>query len=134
MKSAAYPSLKAIVKAYTRIFPAWTYPIVTLIIASSSVFFSWFSGTYFFYHYPLFQRMVCQWLITIIEYSVMLPGIGGSIEVLGYSQNSLAILSNAFQLIMYFILNLFTTKVVFTWRHYTAYFFIFIAIALVIGG
>ena len=78
--------------------------------------------------------MVCQWLITVIEYSIMLPGIGGSIEVLGYSQNSLAILSNAFQLIMYFILNLFTTKVVFTWRHYTAYFFIFIAIALVIGG
>jgi uncharacterized protein (DUF486 family) len=132
MRSGAYPDLKKIVTGYSSIFPSWTFPIVTLTLASCSVFFSWFGGSYLFYNFPLAQRMFCQWLFTIIEYLILLPGIGGSIEVLGYSQNSLAVLVNAFQLIVYFILNKFTTKVVFTWRHYTSIILIIIAILLVL--
>jgi len=132
MKSGAYSSFKQIVDAYSTILPTWTFPLLTLSIASCSVFFSWFGGTYLFYNDPLLTRMIHQWMFTIIEYSVLVPGIGASVEVLGYSQNSLAILSNAFQLIAYFILNKFTTKVVFEWRHYTAFALVITAIVLVI--
>ena len=132
MKSGAYSSFKQIVNAYTTILPAWSFPFLTLTIASCSVFFSWFSGTYLFYDQPLLTRMIRQWMFTVIEYSVLVPGIGASIEVLGYSQNSLALLSNVFQLISYFILNRVTTKVPFTWRQYTAFGFIIAAIFLVI--
>jgi uncharacterized protein (DUF486 family) len=132
MKSGAYSSFKRIVDAYTTILPAWSFPFVTLSIAGCSVFFSWFGGTYLFFHDPLLTRMIRQWMFTIIEYSVLVPGIGASVEVLGYSPNSLAVLSNAFQLIAYFILNLFTTKVPFTWRQYTAFALIITAIVLVV--
>lgn len=71
-------------------------------------------------------------MFTVVEYSVLVPGIGASVEVLGYSPNSLAVLSNAFQLIAYFILNLFTTKVPFTWRQYTAFGLIITAVALIV--
>jgi uncharacterized protein (DUF486 family) len=132
MKSGAYSSLKRLVEAYSTILPTWTFPFLTLSIASCSVFFSWFGGTYLFYNDPLLTRMVHQWMFTVIEYSVLVPGIGASVEVLGYSQNSLAILSNAFQLIAYFILNKVTTKAPFTWRHYTAFVLVITAIALVV--
>jgi len=132
MKSGAYSSLKRLVEAYSTILPTWTFPFLTLSIASCSVFFSWFGGTYLFFNDPLLTRMLHQWMFTVIEYSVLVPGIGASVEVLGYSQNSLAILSNAFQLIAYFILNRVTTKVPFTWRHYTAFALVITAIALVV--
>jgi len=132
MKSGAYSSLKRLVEAYSTILPTWTFPFLTLSIASCSVFFSWFGGTYLFFNDPLLTRMLHQWMFTVIEYSVLVPGIGASVEVLGYSQNSLAILSNAFQLIAYFILNKVTTKVPFTWRHYTAFALVITAIALVV--
>ncbi len=131
MKSGAYSSLKRIVDAYTTILPAWSFPFLTLSIASCSVFFSWFGGTYLFFHDPLLTRMIHQWMFTIIEYSVLVPGIGASVEVLGYSQTSLALLSNAFQIFAYLILNLFTTKAHVTWRHYTAIVLILTAIVLV---
>lgn len=132
MKSGAYSSLKRLVTAYTSILPAWSFPVVTLSLAACSVFFSWFGGTYLFFHDPLLTRMFHQWMFTVIEYSVLVPGIAGSVEVLGYSPNRLAVLSNAFQLIAYFILNKFTTKVEFEWRHYTAFALIISAIALVV--
>jgi len=131
-KSGAYSSLKDIVDAYSAIFPSWTYPFFMLSISSCCVFFSWFGGNYLFHTVPLLQRMFYQWLITGIEYLFLLPGISGSIEVLGYSQNSLAVLVHALQLIAYFILNKFTTKVEFTWRHYTSFILMIIAIILVL--
>jgi uncharacterized protein (DUF486 family) len=132
MKSGAYSSFKRLVDAYSTILPTWTFPFLTLSIASCSVFFSWFGGTYLFFNDPLLTRMLHQWMFTVIEYSVLVPGIGASVEVLGYSQNSLALLSNVFQLIAYFILNKVTTKVPFTWRHYTAFVLVISAIFLVI--
>ena len=132
LKSGAYPQLKKIVTIYSSFLPSWTFPIITLTLASCSVFFSWFGGNYLFHTFPLFQRMFCQWLFTIAEYMILLPGIGGSIEILGYSQNSLAVLVNAFQLLVYFIFNKFTTKIIFTWRHYTSSILILIAILLVL--
>jgi hypothetical protein len=76
--------------------------------------------------------MIRQWMFTIIEYSVLVPGIGASVEVLGYPQTSLALLSNAFQILAYLILNLFTTKAIVTWRQYTAFVLTITAIVIVI--
>ena len=109
-----------------------SFPLVTLSIASCSVFFSWFGGTYLFFDEPLLPRMIHQWMFTMIEYSVLVPGIGASVEVLGYPQTSLALLSNAFQIFAYLIINLFTTKAHVTWKHYTAIVFIITAIVLVV--
>lgn len=87
--------------------------------------------SYLFHSAPLLERMFYR-IITAGEYLFLLPGISASVEVLGYSQNSLAVFVHALQLIAYFILNKFTTKVHFTWRHYTSFFLIIIAIVLVI--
>ena len=105
--------------------------IVMLSISSCCVFFSWF-GSYLFYSSSLLERMFYQWILTAGEYLFLLPGISGSVEVLGYSQNSLAVFVHAQQLIAYFILNKFTTKVEFTWRHYTSFILMIIAIILVL--
>jgi uncharacterized protein (DUF486 family) len=131
-KSGAYPTLKKIVSTYSYLLPSSSYPFVMLTISSCCVFFSWFGGNYLFHSVPLLERMFYQWLITAVEYLFLLPGIAGSVEILGYSQNSLAVFVHALQLIAYFILNNFTTKIVFTWRHYTSFFLIIIAIVLVI--
>ena len=131
-KSGAYVDLKQIIDIYSSILPTWSYPFVMLSISSCFVFFSWFGGSYLFHSAPLLERMFYQWIITAGEYLFLLPGISASVEVLGYSQNSLAVFVHALQLIAYFILNKFTTKVHFTWRHYTSFFLIIIAIVLVI--
>jgi len=131
-KSAAYPTLKKITKIYASILPIYTYPWVMLSISSCCVFFSWFGGNYLFHTTPFLTRMLYQWLITSIEYSFLLPGISASVEVLGYSQNSIAILLQALQLFAYFILNRLTTNFIFTWKHYTAFCLMFISIFLVI--
>ena len=130
-KSAAYPQLKAIIDTYSQILPRATYPWITLSFAACAVFFSWFGGNYLFHESALLPRMFFSWLITALEYSFLLPGIGGSVEVLGYSQNSLAIIVHALQLVAYTILNRFTTKYPFTWRHAIAFPLMLVAVLLV---
>jgi uncharacterized protein (DUF486 family) len=131
-KSKAYDELKRIVEAYSKIFPKETYPWVMLSAASCAVFFGWFGGKYLFGNYELLPRMVSQWSISLIEYTFLLPGIGGATEVLGYSQNSMAVIIHAIQLTAYFILNIFTTKIPFTWRHAVSFILMIVAILLVV--
>lgn len=130
-KSGSFNQLKYIVETYGRFLPISTYPWVMLSIASCVVFFAWFGGNYLFHDTPLIQRMIYSWLITSIEYTFLLPGISASVEVLGYSQNSIAVILHALQLIAYFILNSVTTKYTFTWRHAVAFPMMIIAIILV---
>jgi uncharacterized protein (DUF486 family) len=75
--------------------------------------------------------MFFSWMITALEYSFLLPGIGGSVEVLGYSQNSLAVLVHAMQLFAYMILNFFTTKYPLHWIHFLAITLIIVAVLLI---
>jgi uncharacterized protein (DUF486 family) len=130
-KSGAYSTLKRIVDIYSTVLPKQTYPWVMLSIAACAVFFSWFGGNYLFHNYGLLPRMFFSWMITAFEYSFLLPGIGGSVEVLGYSQNSLAVIVHAIQLIAYIILNRFTTEYAFKWRHMVAFALIFVAVLLI---
>lgn len=131
-KSGAYPQLKYIVNAYGKFLPVSTYPWVMLSIAACAVFFAWFGGNYLFHDSPLIQRMIFSWFIASFEYLFLLPGIGGSIEVLNYSQNSIAIIVHVLQLIAYFILNLFTTEYKFTWKHIIAFLLMIISLVLVV--
>ena len=130
-RSKAYPQLKAIVSAYGQYLPVSTYPWVTLSVAACSVFFAWFGGNYLFHDYSLWPRMLCSWSISALEYSFLLPGIGASVEVLGYSQNSLAVIIHALQLAAYFVLNMFTTQSPITWRHCVAFPMMIAAVILV---
>lgn len=130
-KSKAYSELKGLVDAYSQVLPRSTYPWVILTIAAGCVFFSWFGGNYLFHDTPLVHRMFYAWLFTAVEYAFLLPGIGGAVEVLGYSQNSLAVMIHALQLSMYMILNRLTTQYPFTWRHALAFPLMFVAVLLV---
>ena len=130
-KSEAYPVFKQIVETYSRYLPVATYPWVMLSAAACAVFFAWFGGNYLFHDFTFFPRMFFSWSISLIEYSFLLPGIGASVEVLGYSQNSLAVVIHALQLGAYFLLNIFTTKSPYTWRHYVAFPMMVAAVLLV---
>jgi len=131
MSSKVYPEIKAIVDAYGRVLPVATYPWVTLSVAACAVFFAWFGGKYLFPTFTLYPRMLSQWSISALEYSFLLPGIIGSVEVLGYSPNSIAILIHALQLAAYFVLNLLTTQIPLTWRHAVAFPLMIVAVLLV---
>jgi len=130
-KSGAYPQLKYIIDNYGKFLPISTYPWVMLSIAACAVFFAWFGGNYLFHDYPLIQRIIFSWFIASFEYTFLIPGIGGAVEVLGYSQNSISIIIHGLQLIAYFVLNLFTTEYKFTLRHIVAFIMMIIAMFLV---
>ena len=131
-KSGAYAELSKIVQIYQTVLPKWTFPFVTLTAAACAVFFAWFGGNYLFHESTLWPRLFYSWMIALLEYVFLIIGIGGSVEVLHYSQNTISILIHAFQLIAYFVLNLFTTKVEFTWKQYLSMIFIFISIVLLV--
>jgi len=130
MVTKAYPQLKAIVEYYGKFLPINTFVMVTLSLASAVVFFAWFGGDYLFGSFPLLQRMVMQWSLSILEYPFLLLGIGGAVEVLGYSQNSIALLIHALQLTGYFILNAYTTKDKVTLKNLASFLLVFLGLLI----
>ena len=130
METKAYPQLKAIIEWYGNFLPINSFVMVMLSLASAVVFFAWFGGDYLFGHLPLFQRMVSQWSLSILEYPFLLLGIGGAVEVLGYSQNSIALLIHALQLTYYFILNAYTTKDKVTLKNLASFFLVFLGLLI----
>jgi uncharacterized protein (DUF486 family) len=131
-QSGSFKELKQIIDIYQSFLPRYTFPVVFLSIAACAVFFAWFGGNYLFHSSSLSQRIVYSWFIALIEYIFLIIGIGGSVEVLSMSQNTISILIHALQLIAYFILNLFTTKYELTWKHYLSIMFIFSALILLL--
>lgn len=119
--SSSTPQLKSIVNFYSKYLPTSTYPWVMLTLASCCVFFSWFGGQYLFPNATLVPRMFYSWIFTAIEYSFLLPGIGASVEVLGMSQNTLAIILHAIQITVYLVLNKLTTNFEITKKHLIAF-------------
>ncbi len=119
--TGATPQLQKIINIYTKFLPAWTYPYVGFIIAGSVVFLSWFGGRLFFPNSSLLVRILGLWSIAFVEYSVLIPTIGASVEVLHMSESTLAVLIHAVQLTMFMILNKFTLKAPFTMKHAIAF-------------
>ncbi len=129
--SGSYNELKKIIDIYSKFLPRGSYPWIMMIIASCCTFFSWFGGKYLFPTATLLPRMFYSWLIAAIQYAFLLPGIGGSVEVLGMSQNALAIIVHAIQLIVYLVMNKFTTKFELTRKHIVAFVLMTIAVIIV---
>ena len=129
--SGSYEELNSIVNFYSQYLPRSTYPWVMMTLAACCVFFSWFGGKYLFPTAKLVPRMFYSWLFTAIEYLFLLPGIGGSVEILGMSQNSLAIILHAIQIGVYMIFNKFTTKFPFTWKHAISFPMMVIAVLII---
>ncbi len=119
--TGATPQLQQIINIYTKFLPAWTYPYVGMFIAGSVVFLAWFGGRLFFPNSSLLIRILGLWSIAFVEYAVLIPTIGASVEVLHMSESTLAVLIHAVQLVMFMVLNKFTLKAPFTMKHAIAF-------------
>ncbi len=121
IKTNATNELNGVFKYYNKYLPAYTFPWVVLSLASIAQFFAWFGGRYLFPQAKLTKRVIYLWLIALIEFVILIPGIGVSSEILGYSESYLAIIFHAFQLVIFYILNRYTLKAPFTNKHFLAF-------------
>ncbi len=121
MTTNAYNDLSKLTENYKKILPVSTFPWVMLAAASVAQFFAWYGGKYLFPKARLLKRIFFLWLIAIIEFALLIPGIGASTEILGYSESFLSITFLAFHLVVFFILNRFTIKAEFNKKHAIAF-------------
>jgi hypothetical protein len=77
-----------------------------------------------------YKTYIFLWLIAALEFIVLIPGIGASAEILGYSESFLAIIFHAFQLGIFFILNKYTLKAEF--NNYHMFAFILMGLSIII--
>lgn len=129
--SAAHKEFLKIIETYELLLPRWTFPYVGFIIAGSIVFVAWFGGRVLFPNFSLIPRILSLWCIALMEYLVLIPTIGASVEILEISESTLAVLIHAAQLAMFFLLNNYMLKSEFTLRHAIAFTLMIIAIFLV---
>jgi uncharacterized protein (DUF486 family) len=134
INTKASTELLQITKIYKKYLPIETFPWVMLSAASIVQFFAWFGGRYLFPNVHLGQRIFFLWLIAAIEFIILIPGIGASAEILGYSESFLAIIFHAFQLVIFYILNKITLKAEFTKKHYLAFILMILSVLIVANG
>lgn len=134
INTKASSELIKITEIYNKYLPLKTFPWVMLSVASIVQFFAWFGGRYLFPNSTLINRVILLWLIAAIEFIILIPGIGASVEILGYSESFLAIIFHAFQLVIFYILNRFTLKAQFTKKHYIAFILMILSVLIVANG
>lgn len=130
INTKASSELIKITDIYNKYLPLKTFPWVILSAASIAQFFAWFGGRYLFPNSTLINRIFLLWLIAGIEFLILIPGIGASSEILGYSESFLAIIFHAFQLVIFYILNKMTLKAEFTKKHYIAFILMIISVII----
>ena len=129
--SSAHKEFLFIIESYEKLLPRWTFPYVGFTLAGMSVFVAWFGGRVLFPTFTLIPRILSLWSIALLEYIVLIPTIGASVEILEIPESTLAVLIHAAQLAMFFLLNNFLLKSVFTLRHAFAFSLMIFAIFLV---
>jgi uncharacterized protein (DUF486 family) len=132
MITSAYNDLLKFTDYYKKILPINTFPWVVLALASIAQFFAWFGGRYLFPTATLSRRVLFLWCIALVEFVILIPGIGASTEILGHSEAYLAIIFHAFQLVIFYILNKFTIKSEFNKKH--AFAFILMILSVIIAA
>lgn len=130
IKTNASAELIKITETYNKYLPITTFPWVMLASAATVQFFAWFGGRYLFPNSTLLNRVILLWLIAGIEFLILIPGIGASAEILGYSESFLAIIFHAFQLVIFYILNRFTLKAEFTKKHLIAFILMILSVII----
>lgn len=123
--------LQQISNFYSKYLPSNTFPWVMLCIASIIQFFAWFGGRYLFPNASLAKRTFYLWLIAGLEFIILIPSIGVSAEILGYSESFLAIIFHAFQLAIFFILNKYTLRAEFNIYHIIAFILMIVSVIVV---
>lgn len=131
MTTNAYNELNKFTIFYKEYLPINTFPWVILSLAAIAQFFAWFGGRYLFPKANLYKRVFYLWCIALIEFVILIPGIGASTEILGYSESYLAILFHAFQLVIFFILNKLTLKSEFNKKHMISFILMFLSVMIV---
>lgn len=129
--SSAHKEFLFIIESYEKLLPRWTFPYVGFTLAGMIVFVAWFGGRVLFPTFTLIPRILSLWSIALLEYIVLIPTIGASVEILEIPESTLAVLIHAAQLAMFFLLNNFLLKSVFTLRHAFAFSLMIFAIFLV---
>ena len=130
MVTNAHNDLQKFTDFYKKILPINTFPWIVLGLASIAQFFAWFGGKYLFPKATLAHRIFFLWLIALIEFIILIPGIGASTEILGYSESYLAIIFHAFQLVIFYILNKYTIKSKFTKNHAIAFVLMIVSVII----
>lgn len=131
MTTNAHDELNKFTIFYKEYLPINTFPWVILSLAAIAQFFAWFGGRYLFPKANLYKRVFYLWCIALIEFVILIPGIGASTEILGYSESYLAILFHAFQLVIFFILNKLTLKSEFNKKHMISFILMFLSVMIV---
>jgi uncharacterized protein (DUF486 family) len=121
IRTGSTTDLIKLVDIYKKYLPISSFSYVILCLASIAQFFAWFGGRYLFPNACLYKRIFYLWLIALIEFIILIPGIGASAEVLGKSESFLAIIFHAYQLIIFYILNKYTLQAEFTNNHMYAF-------------
>ena len=129
--SSAHKDFLFIIESYEKLLPRWTFPYLGFTLAGMIVFVAWFGGRVLFPTFTLIPRILSLWSIALLEYIVLIPTIGASVEILEIPESTLAVLIHAAQLAMFFLLNNFLLKSVFTLRHAFAFSLMIFAIFLV---
>jgi len=131
MTTNAYNELNNLTEFYKKYLPINTFPWVMLSLASIAQFFAWWGGRYLFPNANLYTRVFLLWCVALIEFVILIPGIGASTEILGYSESYLAIIFKAFQLAIFFILNKLTLKSEFNKKHMLSFILMIMSVMIV---
>ena len=129
--SGSTEQFKQIIRVYSRFAPKWTFTPVGFLLAGAVVFVAWFGGRVLFPTFTLIPRIFALWSIALLEYFILIPTIGASVEVLDIPESSLAVLIHSAQLFMFFVLNGFVLHSPFTANHGVAFLLMISAIFLV---
>lgn len=53
--------------------PAIWFPLLLLVISNCFMTLAWYGHLKFLHHAPLWQAILCGWLIALLEYAFMVP-------------------------------------------------------------
>ena len=126
--SAALPQLQALVAAYGRVLPMWTFPFVPLAIAAVFQSFAWMSGPVFLSALTLVPRVLVLLLFACGEYVFMSPTMNAGVEVLGMSEPHLVVLYQVMTLVVF----MFVDVLVFRRRFHPKYVLAFALVAVAV--
>jgi uncharacterized protein (DUF486 family) len=126
------PEFKSLVQFYQSFLPLWSFPWIMLTLASLAQYFAWWGGLFLFPNASLFYKILFSWLIVLIEFIILVPTIGASVQLLGYDETYLSILSKAFQLIIFYAVNTFTLHAPFTPKYILSFLLMLFSLSVIV--
>lgn len=124
---AATEQFRAILGAYGRILPRWSFPYVPLAIAAAFQVFAWFGGR-FLHPYSLVPRVLLLWLFALGEYTFMSPAMNASVELLGMEEAYLVVAYLVITLLVFMFINAVVFRNGFKLKYLLSYLFLSLAV------